>query len=118
MIHKKSSTSSTKPSAAKTTPAVEEEAEEEDLEVEEEAVAVVVEAVRDLLPNLSQPARAKLLSQLQQTLEPWVRNQQSLLAIAPKQTTSSKKLRHTSVSTKMSPGLTLLSKKSPLPSLL
>ena len=92
MIHKKSSINSTKPSVAKTTPVGEEEEAEEE-EVEEEAVAVVVEAVQDLLPNLSQPARAKLLSQLQQTLEPWARNQQSLLVIAPKQTTSSKMLR-------------------------
>ena len=55
------------PSAAKFTTMVEKE-------VEEEAVVVVVEAVQDLLPNLSQQARAKLLSQLQQTLEPWARN--------------------------------------------
>ena len=120
MIHKKSSTNLTMPFAAKTTPVeeVEEEVEEEeeDLEVEEEAVAVVVEVVQDLLPNLSQQARAKLLSRLQQTLEPWARNQQSLQAIAPKRTTSSKKLKHTSVLTRTSPGLILLSKKSHLPS--
>ena len=116
MTHKKSSISSTKPSAAKTTPVQEVEVEEEDPEVEEEAVAAVVEAVQDLLPNLNQPARAKLLFQLQQTLEPWARNQQSLQAIAPRQTTSSKKLKHISASTKMSPGLILQSRKSPLPS--
>ena len=74
---------------------------------EEEAVAVVVGVVQDLLPNLSQQARAKLLSQLQQMLEPWVRNQQSSQAIAPKQTTSLKKLKLISASTKMSPGLIL-----------
>ena len=116
MIHKKSSISSTKPSAARTTLEEEVGVEEEDLEVEEEAVAAVVEAVQDLLHNLSQSAKAKLLFQLQQTLEPWVRNQQSLQAIAPKRTISSRKLKHTSVSTKTSPGLILLSRKSPLPS--
>ena len=87
MTHKKSSINSTKPSVVKTTPEVEAE-EEEDQEVEEEVVEAVVEAVQDLLPNLSQPARVKLLSQLQWTLEPWARNQQSLQAIAPKRTTS------------------------------
>ena len=64
MIHKKSLINLTKPSVAKTTLKEEVEVEEEDPEVEEEAVAAVVEAVQDLLPNLSQPARAKLLSQL------------------------------------------------------
>ena len=115
MIHKKSSINSTKPSVAKTTPEV--EAEEEEA-AEEEAVAVAVEAVQDLLLNLSRPARAKLLSQLQQMLEPWAKNQRSLLAIAPKQTTSSKKLKHISASIKTSPGLILQSRRSHLPSLL
>ena len=51
MTHNKSSISLTTPSVAKSTTEVEE------VEVEEEAVVVVVvEAVQDLLPNLSQPA--------------------------------------------------------------
>ena len=79
MTHKKLSTNSTKPSVAKITLEEEVEAEEEeDPGVEEEAVEAVVGAVQDLLPNLSQPARAKLLCQLQRMLEPWARNQQSL----------------------------------------
>ena len=82
IIHKKSSTSLTKPSDARTTPVEEVGAEEE--EVVAVAVAAVVEVVQDLRLNLSQPARAKLLSRLQQTLEPWAKNQQSLLATAPK----------------------------------
>ena len=79
-------------------------------------VEAVVEVVQDLLPNLSQRARGKLLSQLQQTLEPWARNQQSLQAIAPKWTTSLKKLKLISASTKTSLGLILQSRKLPLPS--
>ena len=98
MTHKKSSTSSTLPSVVKPTTKVEGEV------AEEEAVEVVVGVVQDLLPNLSQQCRAKLLSQLQQMLEPWERNQQSLQAIAPRQTTSLKKLKLISASTKMLPG--------------
>ena len=66
MIYKKSSTNLPQPSVTKFTTVEEEEVEE----VEEEEKEVVVEVVQDLLPNLSQQARAKLLSQLQQTLEP------------------------------------------------
>ena len=113
MIHRKSSISSTLPSDIKPTIEVVGEVE---VEVEEavEAVEAVVEVMQDLLHNLSQQARAKLLSQLQWTLEPWARNQQSLQAIAPKQMTSLKKLRHISTSAKTLLGLILQSRKSPL----
>ena len=67
MIPKELSTNLTKPSDARTSP--EEEVEAEQDLPEEEAVAEVVEVVEDLLRNLSPPARAKLLSQLQQMLE-------------------------------------------------
>ena len=110
ITHKKLSTSLTKPSDARTTPEEEVEAVEGEEEVVAAVVAAVEEVVQDLLPNLSPPARAKLLSQLQQTLEPWAKNQQSSLAIVPKQTTSSRKLKHTSVSIKTSPDLILQSK--------
>ena len=71
MIYKKSSTNLPQPSVTKFT-TVEEEVVVEEVEEEEKEVVVevVVEVVQDLLPNLSQQARAKLLSQLQQTLEP------------------------------------------------
>ena len=119
MIQKKSSTNLMLPSVAKSTTVVVEKVEEEEAveEAEEEVVVeAVVEEVQDLLPNLSQWGRAKLLFQLQQMLEPWARNQQSLQAIAPKRMTSLKKLKHISVSTKMLPGLILQSKRLPLPS--
>ena len=70
MIYKKSSTNLPQPSVTKFTTVEEVVVEEVEEEEKEVVVEVVVEVVQDLLPNLSQQARAKLLSQLQQTLEP------------------------------------------------
>ena len=83
--------------------------------VEEEVKAAVVEL--DLLwASLHLQGKARLLYLLQQTLKRWETSPMNSLATEPKQMTSSKKSKHTSVSMKMSQDSIHQSRRLPLPS--